>query len=82
MFEIVLLSSRFSYLSLSNTFSRKRRYNDELDDREHLFGGRSNVDDDDIATIVSHAAIELVNSNRPTKHPRLPNIDRNDSKMF
>ena len=65
-----------------NSFSRKRRYKDELDDFEHLFGGRSNDNDDDNATVVSHAAIEIVNCNRPNKHPGLPNKHRNDSKMF
>ena len=72
------MERRLSFYSLLRGFSRKRKYQEEFDE---LRFGEDDTNDDAVA-ILSQAMIELVDSNKPRKHSRLPNKDRDELKMF
>ena len=59
-----------AFYSLLRVFSRKRKHQEEFDE---LRFGEDDTNDDDAVAILSQAMIELVDSNKPRKHPRVPN---------
>ena len=72
------MERRLAFYSLLRCFSRGRKYQEEFDE---LRFGEDDTNDDAVA-ILSQAMIELVDSNKSRKHPRLPNKDSDELKMF